>query len=176
MVKVFQAKYTLVFLPVFRIRIWIHLIHMFLDHKDPDPLVRGIQIRILLSLSKICKKKIDFYSFVTSFWLFILEKWCKSTFKKYYAEKLFKRISFLLASWRSMMKIEWSGSESGSGSISQRHVSADPDPHHNAMDPEHCFLLPINPVVVCYKNHTFTLTLVNRVSLTLTPVYYLVHL
>ncbi len=34
------------------------------------------------------------------------------------------------------MKIEGSGSESGS--ISQRHGSADPDPHQNVMDPEHC--------------------------------------
>ncbi len=40
--------------------------------------------------------------------------------------------SFFLASWRSMMKTE------GSGSISQRHGSADPDPHQNDMDPEHC--------------------------------------
>ncbi len=30
------------------------------------------------------------------------------------------------------MKIE------GSGSISQRHGSADPDPHQNVMDPQHC--------------------------------------
>ncbi len=34
---------------------------------------------------------------------------------------------------------------SGSGSISKRHESADPesepDPHQNAMDPEHYFLL-----------------------------------
>ena len=29
---------------------------------------------------------------------------------------------------------------SGSGSISQRHGSADPDPHQNVMDPEHWFL------------------------------------
>jgi hypothetical protein len=35
------------------------------------------------------------------------------------------------------MKIEGSGSESGSGSISPRHGSADPDPHHNIMDPQH---------------------------------------
>ena len=35
-----------------------------------------------------------------------------------------------------MMKIE------DSGSISQRHGSADPDPHQNAMDPEHWFLRP----------------------------------
>ncbi len=34
---------------------------------------------------------------------------------------------------RSVMKIE------GSGSISQRHGSADPDPHQNVMDPQHCF-------------------------------------
>jgi len=32
------------------------------------------------------------------------------------------------------MKIE--GSESGS--VSQRHGSADPDPHQNVMDPQHC--------------------------------------
>jgi hypothetical protein len=31
-----------------------------------------------------------------------------------------------------MMKIE------GSGSISQRHGSADPDPHQNDMDPRDC--------------------------------------
>ncbi len=69
--------------PVFRIRIRIriHRIHMFLGLMDPDPLVKGI--RILLSLSKNSKKKPDFYSFANSFLLFIFEKWCKSTFKKY---------------------------------------------------------------------------------------------
>ncbi len=40
-----------------------------------------------------------------------------------------------------MMKIEVSGSASGSGSecIPQRHGSADldPDPHQNVMDPQH---------------------------------------
>jgi hypothetical protein len=34
-----------------------------------------------------------------------------------------------------MMKIAGSGSDSGS--ISQRHRSADPDPHQNVMDPQH---------------------------------------
>jgi hypothetical protein len=34
------------------------------------------------------------------------------------------------------MKVERSGSESGS--ISQRHGSADPDPQQNVMDPQHC--------------------------------------
>jgi hypothetical protein len=32
------------------------------------------------------------------------------------------------------MKIEGSGT----GSISQRHGSTDPDPHQNVMDPQHC--------------------------------------
>jgi hypothetical protein len=35
------------------------------------------------------------------------------------------------------MKIEGSGSESGSRSISQRHGSTDPDSHQNVMDPQH---------------------------------------
>ncbi len=35
------------------------------------------------------------------------------------------------------MKIEGSGS--ASGSISQRHGSADPDPHQNGMDSQHWF-------------------------------------
>jgi len=98
-----------------------------------------IRIRILISLRKYSKKNLDFYCFVTSFWLFIFVKWCKSTFKKVKCRKTFKKISFLLASWRSMMKIE--GSASRSGSISQRHGSADPDPdpHQNVMDPQHCW-------------------------------------
>jgi hypothetical protein len=29
----------------------------------------------------------------------------------------------------------------GSGSISQRHGSPDPDPPQNVMDPQHCFFL-----------------------------------
>ncbi len=48
-----------------------------------------------------------------------------------------------MASWRSMMKIEGSGTASGSRSISQRHGSADPDPHQNVMDPQHCFKLAL---------------------------------
>ncbi len=34
-----------------------------------------------------------------------------------------------------------SGFESGSGSISQRHGSADPDPHQNFMDADHWFVV-----------------------------------
>jgi hypothetical protein len=34
-------------------------------------------------------KNLDFYFFVTSFWLFFFTGWCKCTFKKYWAKKLF---------------------------------------------------------------------------------------
>jgi hypothetical protein len=63
--------------------------------------------------------------------------------QKVMSRKLFKKFSFLLASWRSMTKKQDPdpGSGSESGSISQRHGSVDPDPHQNVMDPEHCFLL-----------------------------------
>ncbi len=37
-----------------------------------------------------------------------------------------------------MIKIEGSGSASGSGSRSIRHGSVDPDPYQNVMDPQHC--------------------------------------
>jgi hypothetical protein len=32
-------------------------------------------------------------------------------------------------------------SEVGSGSVSQRYGSADPDPHKNVTDPQHCYLV-----------------------------------
>jgi hypothetical protein len=45
------------------------------------------------------------------------------------------------------MKIE--GSASGSGSISQRHESPDPDPPQNVVDPQHCVAyVPVCPVPV----------------------------
>jgi hypothetical protein len=49
-----------------------------------------------------------------------------------YRKTLYNKICFLLTSLRSMTKV------AGSGSISERHGSADPDPHQNVMDPEHC--------------------------------------
>ncbi len=36
---------------------------------------------------------------------------------------------------------ENNGSGSKSGSVSKRHGSADPDPHQNVMDPQHCLEL-----------------------------------
>jgi hypothetical protein len=48
-----------------------------------------------------------------------------------------------------MMKyVEGSGSESGSGSLSQRHGSADPDPHQNVMDPQYWFNITLCVSVV----------------------------
>jgi hypothetical protein len=69
----------------------------------------------------------------TTLRLFLIFYLTKSNIQK----KLCYKISFLLASWRSMTKI------TGSGSISQRHGSEDPDPDppQNVMDPEHWLLL-----------------------------------
>ncbi len=40
-----------------------------------------------------------------------------------------------------MKKGVGSGVGSRSGSISQRYGSGDPDPHQNATDPQHCFIV-----------------------------------
>ncbi len=84
-----------------------------------------IRLRILLSSSKHSKQNLDSYCFVTSFWLLTFEKWCL------YLLKEISRKTFLLAYWRSMTKI------TGSGSIGQRHGSADPDPYQNVIAPQH---------------------------------------
>ncbi len=67
-----------------RIRIRIRRIHMFLGFPDPHPdqLVKDMYPDpnpnpSIIFLSKISKKNIDSYCFVTSLWLFIFEKWCK---------------------------------------------------------------------------------------------------
>jgi hypothetical protein len=79
--------------PVLRVRIRIQIrIHIFLGLLDPDP----DPSIILLSLSKYNQKNLDFYCFVTSFWLFIFEKLCKSIFKKQYAGKLFFKYLFFV--------------------------------------------------------------------------------
>ncbi len=89
--------------------------------------IYGSGSRSFLSSSKNSKKTLDSYCFVTSFGPLSLKN------EKLISRKtFFQKISFLLASKRSMTKI------AGSGSISQKHGSADPDPHQNIMDPEHC--------------------------------------
>ncbi len=113
-------------LTVFR----IHRIHIFL----------GLRIRIHKSEVWIriryhqAKKNLDSYCFVTYFWLLSLKN-IVNVPSKSNKQKNFFKISFLLASWRSMTKI----AGSRSGSISQRHGST--DPHQNVMDPEHWSLI-----------------------------------
>jgi hypothetical protein len=51
-----------------------------------------------------------------------------------------------------MTKIAGSGSGSDSRSISQRHGSADPDPHQNFMDSEHCL-----ECIIFRRNYPFIL-------------------
>jgi hypothetical protein len=40
---------------------------------------------------------------------------------------------------------------SGSGSVSQRHGSANPDPYQNVSDPQHCILKIIISISKCYN-------------------------
>ncbi len=96
---------------------------------------RWIRIRILLSSCKNSKKNLDSYYFVTLFDFLSLKNDVNVPSKSNKQKKLCKKISFLLASWRSMTKI------AGSGSTNQRHGSADPDPDppQNVMDPQHWF-------------------------------------
>ncbi len=63
--------------PVMRIRIWIGIrrIRMFFG---PPRSVSGS----FYPQAKIVRKPWFLYCFVTSFWLFIFEKWCKCTLKK----------------------------------------------------------------------------------------------
>ncbi len=81
----------------------------------------------------------------TGLWLLFdflrLKNDVKVSSKNIVQKKFVKKIIFWLASWRSMMKIEGSASGFKSGSISQRHGSADPDPdpHQNVMDPQHWY-------------------------------------
>jgi hypothetical protein len=104
-----------------RIRIRIHLSEVW--------------IRILQSSCKNSKKNFDSSYFVTLFEFLTLKNDENGASKSHKPKKLCKKISFLLASWRSKTKTEGSRS----GSISQRHGSADPDPDppQNVMDPQH---------------------------------------
>ncbi len=92
-------------------------IRMFLGllDSDPDPLVRGAApdsapygIWILISSIKNGKKTLDSYCVVTSLWLFIFKNDVNVPSKSNKQKNLEKN-SFLLASWRSLMKIAGSG-------------------------------------------------------------------
>jgi hypothetical protein len=110
---------------------------MFLGLPDPDPLVvSGMDPDpsiILLSSSKNSKKTL-IPTVCEFFWTFLSLKYYVNVPSK--SRKTFFLLIFVLK-----VNDKRTGSEykSGSGSISQRHGSADPDPHQNFMDPEHCF-------------------------------------
>jgi hypothetical protein len=50
-----------------------------------------------------------------------------------YLQKVISRKTFLNVFFVGNLKVN----DENSGSISQRHGSADPDPHQNVMDPQH---------------------------------------
>ena len=68
------------------------------------------RIRILLSSCKNRKKNLDSYDFLTPFDFLSLKNDVNVATKSNEQKKLCKKISFLLASWRSMTKIAGSGS------------------------------------------------------------------
>ncbi len=109
---------------------------------DPDPHVFGPPEIGSSSISQIYgsgsfyhqAKKVRKTLIPTVFWLLLDFLSLKNDIyvsSKSNKQKNFFFIRFLLVSWRSMTKII------GSGSVSQRHGSADPDPdqHQNVMDP-----------------------------------------
>ncbi len=140
-----SSLFRLSFHPVFRIRIRIRIqIHriqiVFGSHGSGSISQRfgsgfGSGSKSFYHLAKIVRKTLISTVLWLRFDFLSLKNDVKVPTKSTMQKNVHKKIRFLLASWRSMMKIE------GSGSISQRLGSADPDPepHQNVMDQEHCF-------------------------------------
>ncbi len=103
--------------PVLPGSVWIR---MFLGLPDPDPYVRGMDPNLSVA-SKNSKKNLHFYCIVTL--LVSLKNYVivasKSSKQKNYRTKI---------------------ARSGTGSVSQRYGSADPDPYQNFTDPQHSLL------------------------------------
>ncbi len=122
------------------IRIRIHVKGMDPD-PDPDPSITKREKN---------KKKLDSYCFVTSFWPFIFKNDVQVPSESNKPKKNFFYLFFVGIFGRSMTKI--AGSGPASGSIRQRHGSADPDPDpdppQNVMDPQHCYL----PLISVYNS------------------------
>ncbi len=113
----------------------IRAVPKFLGLPDPEPdslVSYGSRSESFHHRTNIFLLSCDFLFllFVTSLWIFIFEEWCKDLPKKKY---------FLLVSWRSLTK------RAGSGSFSQRHGSADPDPYQNVTDPDPAFDFDADP-------------------------------
>jgi hypothetical protein len=78
-----------------------------------------------LSSSKNSKKNLDSYYLVTFFYFLSLKNDVNVPLKSNKQKNFKTKLVFVAGS--------------KSGSISQRHGSADPDPHQNVMDPQNCY-------------------------------------
>ncbi len=105
---------------VFRIRKFLGL---------PDPLIVGTDPTTFKQNSKK-----NLYFCVTSLRLFILEDLCRCTFDKYLISKKYKEKTYLC--WRLGVLTKWAGS----GSVSQRYGSLDPDSYLKCHGTETLFL------------------------------------
>ncbi len=123
-----------------------------------------IQIRILLSSNKYRKKNLDSMILFE----FISLKNDVKVPSKSNKQKNFN-LFFLLASWRSMTKTVGSRS----GSISQMHGSADPDPHQNVDLPTGAlFCPPHSPFRQRYlSSHSLNLSSISVSGETLPTLY-----
>ncbi len=101
---------------------------------DQDPI--WLRLRILLYQGKIVRKTLT-ATILRLLCDFLSLKNDVNVTSKSNKQKKLEKIVFLLASWRSMTKI----AESWSGSISQMHGSADPDPYQNVTDLQHWWKL-----------------------------------
>ncbi len=123
-------------------------VRYFLSVADPDPHVFGppgsgsISQRYGSGSGSFYHqaKKVRKTLIPTALWLFIFENVVHVPSKSNKQKNCLKNLFFVGILGRSVTKIAGSGSASGSGYISQRHGSADPDPdpHQNFMDPQQC--------------------------------------
>ncbi len=90
--------------------------------------------------NKNSKENVDSYCLATFFYLYLWKMYLQKVISRKTKQKNFLKNLFLLVSWRLMTKM----AGFRSGSISQSHGSADPDPHQNVMDPQH-WCMPNEP-------------------------------
>jgi hypothetical protein len=106
-----------------------------LQDPDPDPLGRGVDPDPSI-IKQNSRKTLILNVFLLLLDFLSLKNHVKVHSKSNKQKNFFKNYFFVGV---SVTKIVGSASASRSGSISQRHGSADPDPHQNVIDPEHCF-------------------------------------
>jgi hypothetical protein len=84
--------------------------------------------------NKVRKTLLDVYYFVTSFWFFIYENWCKWNAPS----KSNKQKNFFFV---GILSVTNEKAGSGSESVSLLYGFSDPDPYHHVTDPQHCCCL-----------------------------------